>query len=60
MANTFIELNDTPSSFSGSALKFVRVTAANSLTFADADLNAIDIARSTEIKREKPRYPSHY
>jgi hypothetical protein len=41
MANTFIELNDTPSSFSGSALKFVRVTAANSLTFADADLNAI-------------------
>lgn len=41
MANTFIELNDTPSSFSGSALKFVRVSAANSLTFADADLNAI-------------------
>ena len=41
MANTFIELNDTPSSFSGSALKFVRVTAANSLTFSDADLNAI-------------------
>jgi len=41
MANTFIQLNDTPSDYTGSALKFVRVTASNSLTFSDADLDTL-------------------
>tara|TARA_R110002153_G_scaffold24508_1_gene78184 strand:- start:4200 stop:7499 length:3300 start_codon:yes stop_codon:yes gene_type:complete len=41
MANTFIELTDTPSSYSGDALKFVRVSASNNITFSNADLNAL-------------------
>ena len=40
MANTFIELNDTPSDFTGSGLKFVRVNAAaNELVFGSVELN---------------------
>ena len=41
MANTFIELNDTPSDYSGAALKFVRVSASNSLSFSAADIDAL-------------------
>lgn len=40
MANTFIELNDTPSDFIGHGLKFVRVNAAaNALVFGSVELN---------------------
>ena len=40
MANTFIELNDTPSDFIGQGLKFLRVNAdANAVVFAPAELN---------------------
>jgi len=40
MANTFIELNDTPSDFTGSGLKFVRVNAAaNALVFGSVEIN---------------------
>jgi len=40
MANTFIELNDTPSDFTGQGLKFVRVNAdANALIFGSFVIN---------------------
>ena len=40
MANTFIELNDTPSDFTGQGLKFVRVNAdANALIFGSFEIN---------------------
>jgi hypothetical protein len=40
MANTFIELNDTPSTYSGAGLRFARVNAdANALVFGEATLN---------------------
>lgn len=40
MANTFIELNDTPSTYSGSGLRFARVNAAaDSLVFGEVELN---------------------
>jgi hypothetical protein len=40
MANTFIELNDTPSDFTGQGLKFVRVNAdANAVVFGPVEIN---------------------
>ena len=40
MANTFIDLNDTPSDYSGQGSKFVRVNAdANALVFGFVELN---------------------
>ncbi len=43
MANTFIDLNDTPSDYSGHGSKFVRVNAdANALVFGRAELNDLD------------------
>ena len=40
MANTFIDLNDTPSSYAGQGSKFVRVNAAaNTLVFGFVELN---------------------
>ena len=42
MANTFIELNDVPSSYSGGALKFVRINAGETgVSFANADLDTL-------------------
>ena len=43
MANTFIELNDTPSDYTGYGLKFVRINAAaDSLVFGAVELNDLD------------------
>lgn len=43
MANTFIELNDTPSDFTGYGLKFVRINAAaDALVFGAIELNDLD------------------
>ena len=40
MANTFIELNDTPSDFIGQGLKFLRVNAdANAVVFGPVEIN---------------------
>jgi len=40
MANTFIELNDTPSDFIGQGLKFLRVNAdANAVIFGPVEIN---------------------
>lgn len=42
MANTLIELNDTPSSYAGGGLKFLRINAGETgISFAGADLNAL-------------------
>ena len=41
MANTFIQLNDTPSDYTGQAGKFLRVTGAGGVSFAPADLNTL-------------------
>ena len=42
MANTFIELNDVPSSYSGKGLTFVRINGdENGLSFAGADLDTL-------------------
>ena len=42
MANTFIQLNDTPGQFTGKSLQFVRVNAAeDGLSFSNAELDSL-------------------
>lgn len=42
MANTFIQLNDTPGQFTGKSLQFVRVNGAeNGLSFSNAELDSL-------------------
>lgn len=41
MANTFIQLNDTPSEYTGQDGKFLRVKAGGGVSFAPADLNTL-------------------
>ena len=48
MANTFIQLSDTPSDYSGKGLTFVRVKSDGSgLSFANADLNTLSDVNSS-------------
>ncbi|MFN9957168.1 MAG: hypothetical protein ACK55I_29035, partial [bacterium] len=43
MANTLIELNDTPSDYSGKALTFLRVNANETgISFASAELDDLN------------------
>ena len=48
MANTFIQLNDTPSDYTGHDGEFLRVKAGNTgISFAPADLNSLSDVDST-------------
>jgi hypothetical protein len=48
MANTYIDLNDTPSSYSGQGLKFARVNAvANAMVFGDVVINDLADVEAT-------------
>lgn len=55
MANTFIQLNDTPSSYSGSALKFLRVnTAGTGTVFSGVNLADLNDTRTTGAYAPQP------
>ncbi len=52
MANTLIELNDTPSDYSGKALTFLRVNANETgISFASAELNDLNDIQTITIRR---------
>ena len=67
MANTLIELNDTPSDYSGKALTFLRVNANETgISFASAELDDLNdvqtsghdifdaIPTATKVLRPRP------